>query len=251
MWELYDALIEGIPEECLVDELICGTYTVLVRSGKGCGFSHILPGDSLPETVKKSPNMPLKKLAAAIKSWNFIEASVGMAAINAWYNSPETATSNGIVLTNSLYSEDRLNDPFIAYQNEIRNKKAAVYGHFPYIEQLFQPVCELAIIEREPLEGDYPEAAAEYILPESDFVFLSCVALINKTLPRLLQLAQNAYVVVVGPFTPLAPKLFSFGVNDLSGFVVKDNDGASRIVAGWERKKIYNTGQKVTLRSNQ
>lgn len=248
MWELYDALIEGIPEECLVDEFICGTYTVLIRSGNGCGFSHVLPGDTLPETMKKSLHIPLKRLAACIKSWNFIEASVGMAAINAWYNSPATAVGNGIALSNSLHSEDRLNDPFIAYQNVIKNKKVAVFGHFPYIEQLFQPVCDLTIIEREPKDGDYPEAAAEYILPESDFVILSCSSLIYKTLPRMLELAQNAYVVVVGPFTPLAPKLFSFGINDLSGFVVKDNADAARIVSGLERRAIYTTGQKVAIK---
>jgi len=248
MWELYDALIEGIPEECIVDEFICGTYAVLIRSGNGCGFSQILPGDSLPEMIKKSLNMPLKRLAECIKSWNFVEASVGMAAINAWYNSPATAAGNGIALSNSLYSEDRLSDPFIAYQNVIKNKKVAVYGHFPYIEQLFQPVCDLAIIEREPLEGDYPESAAEYILPESDFVILSCTSLVCKTLPRMLQLAQNAHVIIVGPFTPLAPALFSFGVNDLSSFVVKDNAGAARIISGLERRKIYTTGQKVTMK---
>lgn len=250
MWELYDALIEGIPEKCLVDEFICGTYAVLVRSGNGCGFSQVLPGDTLPEMMKKSLHMPLKKLAECVKSWNFIEASVGMAAINAWYNSPETAVSNGIALTNSLYSEDRLNDPFIAYQNVIRNKKVAVLGHFPYIEQLLQPVCDLAIIEREPEEGDYPEAAAEYILPNSDFVILSCTSLVYKTLPRMLELARNAYVVIVGPFTPLAPQLFSLGVNDLSGFVIKDNTSAARIVSGLERSAIYKTGQKVTIKSN-
>ncbi|WP_371381346.1 Rossmann-like domain-containing protein [Sporomusa aerivorans] len=248
MWKLYDTLIDGIPADCLVDEFICGTYGVLVRSGSGCGFSHILPGDTLPETTKKSLKMPLRELAAGIKSWNFIEASAGMAAINTWYNSPLAATANGITLTNSLYSEDRLSDPFIAYQNAIKNKKVAVCGHFPYIEQLLRPVCELTLIDREPEEGDYPEAAAEYILPESDFVILSCTSLIYKTLPRLLALAQNAYVILVGPFTPLAPVLFSYGVSDLSGFVVKDNAAAANIVAGFERRPIYKTGQKVTLK---
>ncbi|MBP2626829.1 MAG: putative heavy-metal chelation [Firmicutes bacterium] len=248
MWELYDALIEGMPEKCLVDEFICGTYGVLIRSGNGCGFSHIMPGDTLPEMMEKSLHMPLKKLAQCIKSWNFIEASVGMAAINAWYNSPAVATDNGIVLSNSQYSEDRLNDPFIAYQNVIKNKKVAVLGHFPYIEQLFQPVCDLTVIEREPAEGDYPQSAAEYILPESDFVILGCNSLIDKTLPRMLQLARNAYVVIVGPFTPLAPKLFSFGVNDLSSFVIKDNAGAAHIISGFERNAIYKTGQKVSIK---
>jgi len=250
MWQLYDALIEGIPEECLVDEFICGTYAVLIRSGNGYGFSHILPGDTLPEIMKKSLHMPLKKMAECIKSWNFIEASVGMAAINAWYNAPSTAANNGIALSGSLYSEDRLSDPFIAYQKVIKNKKVAVFGHFPYIEQLFRPVCDLAIIARQPEQGDYPEAAAEYIVPASDFVILSCASLINKTLPRMLEIARTAYVIIVGPFTPLAPALFSFGVNDLSGFVVKDNAAAARIVSGWQREPIYKTGQKVTMRSS-
>ncbi|HWR06577.1 DUF364 domain-containing protein [Sporomusa sp.] len=248
MWELYDALIDGIPETCLVDEFVCGTYAALVRSDNGVGFSHVLPGDTLPEVMRKSLGMPLRKLAQCIKSWNFVEASAGMAAINAWYNAPAKAAANGIVLNGSLYSEDRTSDPFISYQNIIKNKKVAVLGHFPYIEQLYQPVCELTIIEREPREGDYPEAAAEYILPASDFVILSCSSLVYKTLPRLLELAENAYVILVGPFTPLAPALFSFGVNDLSGFVVKDNAGLARIVAGLERTSIYKTGQKVAMK---
>lgn len=252
MWELYDTMIAGIPEECLVDEFICGTYGVLIRSGERCGFSHIIPGDTLPETMKKTLNMPLRKLAECIKSWNFVEASVGLAAINTWYNSPATAADNGIVLANSLYSEDRLNDPFIAYQNRIKNRKVAIFGHFPYVEQLFRPVSDLVIIAREPEEeGDYPESAADYILPEYDFVVLSCTSLIYKTLPRLLNLSKNAYVILVGPSTPLAPSLFAFGVNDLSGFVVKDNAGAAQIVAGLERSPIYKTGQKVALKSQE
>lgn len=250
MWDLYDALINGIPEDCFVDEYICGTYAALIKSGHGCGFSHIIPGDTHPEMIKKSRHMPLKKLAECIKSWNFVEASVGMAAINAWYNAQQTAAGHGIELSGSLYSDDRLSDPFIAYQNAIKSKKVAVVGHFPYVEQLYRPVCELSIIEREPQEGDFPGEAAEYILPESDFVILGCTSLVYKTLPRMLELARNAYVILVGPFTPLAPVLFTFGVDDLSGFVIKDDAAAARIVSGFERSSLYKTGQKVTFRAN-
>ncbi|WP_110953994.1 DUF364 domain-containing protein [Anaerosinus massiliensis] len=251
MWKLYDTLIEGIPEDCMVEDFICGTYSVLVKSGNGYGFSYIVAGDSIPETMKRSLGMPLRKLAACIKSWNFVEASIGMAAINAWYNSPQEAAHNGIALTGSQYSEDRLNDPLIAYQNEVKNKKVAFWGHFPYIEQLFQPVSEVKIIEIDPQEGDYPAFSYEYILPESDFVFINCSSLIYKTLPRMLELAQNAYVILVGPFTPMAPQLFSFGVHDLSGFIVQDGTGAARIVNGMERKKIYAFGRKVAMKSSR
>ena len=43
-----------------------------------------------------------------------------------------------------------MNDPFIMSQKEIRGKKVVTIGHFPYLEKLFEPICELAIIEREP-----------------------------------------------------------------------------------------------------
>ena len=53
MWELYDALIEGIPDACTVEEFVCGTYGVLIRSVEGYGFSPIVPGDTRPQTFMK------------------------------------------------------------------------------------------------------------------------------------------------------------------------------------------------------
>jgi len=251
MWELYDALIDGIPAGAKADELIRGTYGALVVSGGGCGYSPLMVGDTRPETMpRKSPGMPLKDLAGCIRSWNYIEASVGLAAVNAWYNGPEAAAQNGVALNASPYSEDRLHDPFIAYQNAIRNKKVAVVGHFHYLEQLFSPVCELFIIEREPLEGDYPVEAAEDILPQCDIAVIACTTLVFKTLPRLLELAKNAWVVLVGPATPLAPPLLARGVRDLSGFVIRDGARAKNMVAGFERLNLYSAGQKVSLKAD-
>jgi uncharacterized protein (DUF4213/DUF364 family) len=71
---------------------------------------------------------------------------------------------------------------------------------------------------------------------------------VDKSLPRFLDLAQNANVIIVGPSTPLAPILSEFGVNDLSGFVIKDPEKALRICSGQEHNRIYSAGQKVSLR---
>ncbi len=249
MWQLYDALIEGIPKECIVDELVCGAHSALVRSGEGYGFCVVIYQDNLPPTTtNKLPGMKLRDLAACIKSWNLIEASIGQAAINAYYNSLLVARKSGVCISNSKFIEDRVYDPFISYQNAIRNKKVAVIEHFPYLEPLFQPVCDLSILGREPEEGEYPYTAAEYILPECDYVFITCSSLVDKSLPRFLNLSKQAHVVIVGPSTPLAPVLSQFGVKNLSGFVIKDGEKAFRICSGQENNRIYSTGQKVSLR---
>lgn len=252
MWELYDALIEGIPESCTVEELVCGHGRIYVRSGEGCGFSSILTGRSRPVSMMyKNPGMKLRDLAACIKSWNLEEACVGQAALNAYYNAIPVAQANGIPITANRFGEDRMYDPFISYQNAIRGKKVASVGHFHYLEQLFRPICDLSILEFDPKDGDYPESAAEYILPDSDYVILTSSTLINKTLPRFLALSRQAKVILVGPSTPMAPVLKEFGVSDLSGFIIKDGDKARRICSGMESQKIYASGQKVSLRFQQ
>lgn len=249
MWALYDAMIDGIPDDCIVQDIICGHGRVLVESSAGFGFSGIIAGRTRPVgMLSKLPGMKLKELAACIKSWNLEEASVGQAAINAYYNALPVAAENGVPVSHVRFAEDRIYDPFISYQNAIRGKKVAVVGHFHYLDQLYRPVCDLSVLEFAPQDGDYPEWAAEYILPEAEFVVITAAALINKSLPRLLALSRQAKVVVVGPSTPMAPVLRDFGVSDLSGIVIKDGEKAKRIVAGQEALKIYTSGQKVSLR---
>ncbi|MBP1764827.1 MAG: hypothetical protein H6Q65_1885, partial [Firmicutes bacterium] len=119
-------------------------------------------------------------------------------------------------------------------------------------ESLLEPICDFAIIEWDPEEGDYPYPACEYLLPECDYVYLTCTSLVDKTLPRLLELSKNAKrITMVGPGTPLAPVLFDYGLGDLSGFIVKDTSRMARIVAGAEKVKIFIAGQKVALKAQQ
>lgn len=123
-------------------------------------------------------------------------------------------------------------------------------GHFPYLETFFEPVCDLSIIEWTPSEpGEYPFTSCEYLLPVSDFVFISSRSLVDKTFTRLLELSKNAErVVLVGPAATMAPYLLSIGLDDLSGFIVKDADMAFRIASGAENARMSKSGQKVSLR---
>ncbi|SHI19256.1 hypothetical protein SAMN02745823_03235 [Sporobacter termitidis DSM 10068] len=253
MWEIYDALIGGIPEELTADRIVCGRVHTIVANALGAGFSYTLDDDTrLPVSSGDLTGKPLREVAALIKSWNFPEAAIGHAAINSYYNAPSVARANGIEVHDVMHKEDRVNDPFITSQNDVKGKKVAVLGHFPYLETFFEPVCDLSIIEWEPTEqGEYPFSSCEYILPVSDFIYISCRSLLDKTFPRLLELSKNARrVVLVGPATTMAPYLLTLGISDLSGFVVKDAEMALRITAGAENARMSRSGQKVSLKED-
>ncbi len=250
MWQIYDALINGIPENLIVDELICGNGTSFVRSGNGSGISGFRPYETrMPMFSKNLIGASLREAATSVKSWNFAEASVGLAAINSYYNNPSVARKNGVDFSDARRVEDRMFSPFIMSQNEVRGKRIAVVGHFPYLEKLFEPICDLSIISWNPQEGDFPLSASEYLLPGSDYVYITSASIADKTLPRMLELSKNAQrITIVGPTTPLAPVFFDYGIADLSGFIIKDNPLAFRIIAGAERVRIYTAGQKVSFK---
>lgn len=246
MWELYDALIEQIPDDVVVGDIIVGGGMTYVEANGGVGLA---PYDDI---VLRAPTMngtiigkPLKEVAECVKSWNFREASIGHSAINAWYNHPDTARKAGIeILDKKNVNEQlkrRLKDPFIKYQNHVKGKKVCVLGYFKMLEELFAPVCDLSVVMWDPRsvyyypEGSYPFSACEYLLPECDYVFLTPAAIVDKTMPRLLELAENAEgVVIVGMTTPLSSVFFDYGVTDLSGSIVTDAALAKRIHKGAE-----------------
>ncbi|MDR0451830.1 MAG: DUF364 domain-containing protein [Treponema sp.] len=247
MWELYDTLIKSIPPDCRVDEAIPGEHWTMVRSGKGVGLAMTLHEDTRPNILSLPPGrpfckgMPLAELAEAAKSWNFAEASLGMAAISAYWNSPERE-----FVAAALERGDT--EAFGAWRGRVAGKRVAVIGHFLHLEKSLAPFCELSILERRPGPGDYPDSACEYLLPFQDFVFATGVTLINKTLPRLLELAGEAGIILAGPSVPMAPPLFGRGVRDLQGLLVTDPELCAAIVRG-ERPEltVFGAGRRVSV----
>ena len=53
-------------------------------------------------------------------------------------------------------------------------------------------------------------------------MFITGSALVNKTLPRLLELSRDAYTILTGPSVPLCPALLDLGVDRLAGMAVRD-----------------------------
>jgi len=246
MWKIYDELIAAVPADLHVTGCLIGLHWTLVRS-RAVGMA-LTPFDShdaigvhgvsaVSGIGEKVAGMSLRRLAEYVKSWNPFEATLGLAAINSVLNSPEEIEK---LLGRPPEGGER-NSAFIYYAKRLRGKKVTVVGRFPGLEPLAE-LCDLTVLERRPGAGDLPDAACEYVLPSQDFVFITATALINKTLPRLLELSHNAFTVLVGPSTPLTPMLFDHGVNDLAGTVVADPASVWQAVQEGATRNVFDHG---------
>ena len=246
-WELYDTLIEGIPTDRTVDECVIGLNWTFVRSGDLAGIAVTYRGSSTSGLKNGSVlGRSLRDVAAGMKSWDMLQASVGMAACNAWYNAADKMAELGFdregKSAQAGTGESIFNEPLAS----IQGKKVAVIGHFPYIEKQLGDQCDLCVLEREPEGSDLLDSACEYILPEQDFVFITGMTLTNKTLPRLLTLTAAAKTILVGPSSPITPKLFSFGVDSIAGFYVTDVDLTRTLVSQAAHTEIFRGGRRIT-----
>lgn len=245
-WKMYDRLIDGIPEDVLVEDYCIGSNWTLVKAKGNFGLAlTVRQRAGTAHNDVKIIGEPLKKVAGLVKSWYFLEASVGLAAINAWYNTPDKMEKTGLLEKDADGSDK--GDAFKVFGNAVAGKKVAVIGHFPYIEKRLKPICDLSILEREPQKGDYPDSACEFILPEQDYVFITGMTLTNKTLPRLLELCENARVCLVGPSAPLSYILKDYGVYCVSGFCATDRETTAEAVRRGVKQELFKGGQMVNM----
>jgi hypothetical protein len=240
MWDIYDELISAVPEDSVISECQLGLHWFLVRS-EGVGVT--MPpaeNNSFKLDAGRISGRKTREIAEWVKSWNFAEAAIGLAAINSALNAPALVEQRfGI----SLWQKPGEN-AFPPLVDEAKGKKVAVIGHFANLERLAE-VCQLTILERRPFPGDLPDSACEYVLPEQDVVVMTATTLINKTMPRLLQLSRNAEVIVCGPSTPLLPSMYSYGIDLLGGLVVEDADEVWQAVQEGGDLAIFRSGSRM------
>ena len=249
MWKLYDDLIENIPADIRVDNITVGLSWTAVTAGNYCGTAMTVREQQecyVEDLLECRRGQPLRYLATLSRSWNFTEASIGVAAINAYYNNKDTwkhLSYSGEIPWKIIGSENA----FDGYAQAVKGKKVAVIGHFRRLETYLTEAKLVTVLERRPSGDDLPDSACEYILPEQDYVFITGVTLINKTLPRLLELSASARVVLVGPSTPMTPILFQYGVSEMSGFLVGGKDALIDAVSIAAHKSFFQCGDRVRM----
>ena len=221
MMNILDDLLDSLEEDAPIRNVLVGVHWTLVCSRR-CGLASTIT-DHTPykrAAVREVGNLHRKsarQLAEYARSDNPLEASLGVAAINSLLPVDESRA----VEINALH----------VLSEHGKGKNVALVGHFPFIPRLRPAVGQLWVIEQRPAEGDHPAEAAADLIPQADVVAITSSALINHTLDDLLALCRpEALVMMLGPSTPLSPRLFNHGVEILSGSIVLDESAVMRTV---------------------
>ena len=203
-----------------VEEVVISPYWTAICS-VSCGIACTI-GANLSSGMSEAGTLRGRKVADLFElafSWDFLEASIGVAALN------------------SVIAHECKSAAFAPHMiPRARGKKIAVVGRFPFVERLREIAGELWVIEKEPHKGDFPDTAAEEFLPKCEVAIITGSTIINKSLERLLDLSENAYTIVMGPSTPLSPVLFQYGANLVAGVRVKDCEQVLKEIA--EGRKV-------------
>jgi uncharacterized protein (DUF4213/DUF364 family) len=233
---LENLLAHLTPKEESLRDVIVGSHWTAVLT-QGCGLASTL-GDHHPHTgpsvrdAGKLTERAIAELMNLAHSEKLLEASIGMATINSLIEIDEGRCSE----TNAF--------DILAEQGT--GKEMAVIGHFPFVPKLKEFARNLWVIEQRPRPGDLEADRAADILPRCQVVGITSTSFINHTLEYLLDLCRDAFVMLLGPTTPLTPLLFDYGIDALSGTKVVDEDRVIRHVKeGATFQQIHHAGVRL------
>lgn len=218
---ILDELLSSQQLDAPVRAVLVGVHWTVVCS-RYCGMASTLMderphGHQNVRGVGELHTKSARELAEYARSENLLEASIGLAALNSLLDIDE-----------SQMVEMNAADVLI---ERSAGKQVALVGHFPFIPRLREVASQLWVIEQRPLEDEYPEDAADELIPQADVVAVTGSAVINHTIDHLLALCQPCrMVIVLGPSTPLSQVLFSHGATILSGIRVVDEEAVLRTV---------------------
>ena len=207
--KLVKDLLESVSGfDCKVKRICVGLHWTVVES-RYTGMAHTYKTNRKVELVD-SGNLVDKsalELAQRLESWEPLEASLGLAALN------------------SLIKPDGIPGNINEYILKIASGKiVTIFGRFPFNQDIASIAKHVYLLETEPYKNELPPFASEEVVPKSDVVVVTATALINKSLPRILELACNKQCIVLGPSTPMNEVLFNFGANFLAGVRVIDSE---------------------------
>jgi uncharacterized protein (DUF4213/DUF364 family) len=222
MTAIIDALLNSLEGDAPIRRVLVGAHDMAV-CGRRCGLASTL-ADCHDDDRRTARDVfwlrqtSTRALAGLARSPRPLEASLGMAAINSLLPLPREAS--------------RSVNAFDLLARYGAGKRVAVVGHFPFVDRLRPLVADLSVLEQRPRPGDEPANRAPEVIPRADVVAITSTALVNHTLEPLLGYCRSdAFVVMLGPSTPMWPGMFRFGVNALAGADVVDEGAALDAIA--------------------
>jgi len=239
---MYSSIINKLSDIPVREVRIGLHWTAVVvekDSGPQCGLASTLEVDHNHTGVPtiQDPghlaSLPALELADWINSDIPLRRSVGCAAINAL-----------IPQDPSRWVDQNADEAILEHG---RGKKAVLIGHFPFADHLRTELEDFSVLDLNPSGQDLPASAAPDILPDADLVAITGMTFINHTLPSLLALCKpDAYVLVLGPSTPLSPVMAEFGINLLAGSIVEDIPAVlSALGQGANFRQVHKAGVRL------
>lgn len=223
-WQLYDDLVDQIPAGIRVVDAMLGRQGAVRTDHDAVGLA--MPYTIGPRAEREAyavVGRDLRDVAALARSWDLRLATLGVAAMNAWYSSAEHLDALDGLRRETGFFDDA--------PERLAGRRTVVVGHFPDVDDL----PGVTVLERDPRGADLPDAAAEYVIPGAEVVVVTGSTLVNKTLPRLLELAADAEVHLVGPTSVAAPGVLPACVRGVHGAQVVAPDAVMAAIRVGQR----------------
>jgi len=239
-------ILDSLPGDAPVTDVRVGTHwtVVVVETPKGCraglAATQVVAGPEHGRPSIRDAGKLLEKmgveLAQLALSESPTERSLGFAAINAMLDVqvPSCGDQNAEEIILRVGKE----------------KRVAIVGHFPFVERVRREAKECWVLELNPGPEDVPASRSPEFVPQADVVAITGMTLVNQTFDSVVSLCRpGAYVLVLGPSTPLSPVLFDYGVDVLSGTLVVDIPAVLRGVSQGATFRQLTGRRLVTLES--
>lgn len=216
---LYKDLCLDVPD-IAVHSLTIGPKTILVETAFGCGAA---PNPNAMETTDIPTTVSLRELALKIhQDADPLDHALGCAALLAHTNRYDQKGSDKSGLDHFKDSTDSV----------------LVVGDFPrhrdYAAQVNFTSTENAL----PHLGTH--AYDGLILPAHTFM--------DHSLPLFLNAKGNAQTLLVGPMTPLSPRLFNYGIDMLCARIIENPAKTKAMVtAGASVNELKKVSRYITL----
>lgn len=209
-------LLASLPaEDVALRDVRVGPFWTVVWTERGAGLAstqrdaHTPHGHSLIRWAGDLLDHTARELAELLRSKSPMEAALGM------------ATANALLEVDEAKLSDRNASEEIMRRGG--GKRVVIVGHFPFIPAVRRAVGHLDVLELEPGPDELPPAAAAEVIPRADVVAITGTSLVNRTFDGLIRQARpDAFVLVLGPTSPLSPVLFDYGVDLVAGTRVVD-----------------------------
>jgi uncharacterized protein (DUF4213/DUF364 family) len=207
---LDDLLATLPPGPIALRDVRVGPFWTAVWTERGAGLAstqrdaHTPHGHSLIRWAGDILDHDARELTDLLHSRSPMETALGMATVNALLEPDEARLT------------DRNASKEIMERGE--GKRVVIIGHFPFIPSVRRSVGHLDVLELEPGPDELPSASAAEVIPEADVVAITGTSLLNGTFDGLVQHCRaDAFVLVLGPTSPLSAVLFDHGVDLIAG----------------------------------